>query len=258
LAVRLGRRSARLARVAELRSVKGRREQRRFGFEGATLLGEALRSGVAIEELYVTQAVYETASTVRDAERSGMPTFVVDDLSAAKISDVETPSGILAIAPMRLRKIDEMFARDGVLLVLADLNDPGNAGTLVRSADALGALGVLFGHLGVDPYHPKVVRAAMGALFRVDLALARPAEVKKAAAAGAFEVIGLATGGPALSQDPWPKRTALVVGHERQGLSAWADACGRQVRIPMPGPSDSLNAAVAGSIALYEATKRRS
>ncbi len=257
MATTLGRHSERLRHVRTLKTVKGRREQQRFAFEGPTLLDEALRSATELAELYVTQSAYDTSRHVRDLDAAGTPTFVVDERTAANLSDVDTPSGLLAVAPMRFRALGDLFDRDGVLLVLADLNDPGNAGTLLRSADAFGVPGVVFGRTGVDPYHPKVVRAAMGALFRLDLALGDPADVKAAALAGGFEVIGLATGADPLDAVTWPPRTALVIGQERRGLGPWAGPCDRFLSIRMPGQSESLNAAVAGSIGLYEAIRNR-
>ena len=253
----LGRRSGRLSRVRALKTVKGRREQCRFAFEGATLLEEARRSGVEIAELYVTHDAYEATAPVRELDLAGTPTFVVDDPTAAQLSDVETPSGIVAVAAMRFYSPGEMLERDGVLLVLADLNDPGNAGTLLRSADAFGALGVMFGRIGVDPYHPKVVRAAMGAIFRVRVGVGDPIHLETAAAAGRYDVIGLAASGPPLEGTSWPLRGVLVVGHERHGLGRWAGVCNRQAAIRMAGPSESLNAAIAGSIGLYEAARNR-
>ncbi len=257
MATRLGRHSERLSRIRALRTVKGRREQHRFAFEGAILLDEALRSGTEVEELYVTQTAYDSSAVVRDLDGAGTPTFVVDDRIAAGLSDVETPSGLLAVAPARFRALDDLFVRDGVVLVLADLNDPGNAGTLVRSADAFGALGVVFGRTGVDPYHPKVVRSAMGALFRLALALGDAGDLAPAARAGGFDVAGLATDAAPLEGASWPARSVLVVGHERHGLGSWATICDRLLSIRMTGPSESLNAAVAGSIGLYEAIRNR-
>jgi TrmH family RNA methyltransferase len=253
----LGRRSGRLSGVRALKAVKGRREQRRFAFEGATLLEEARRSGVEVAELYVTRGAYETTASVRELDLAGTPTFVIDDSTAAQLSDVETPSGILAVAATRFWSPNEMLERDGILLVLADLNDPGNAGTLLRSADAFAALGVVFGRMGVDPYHPKVVRAAMGAIFRVRVGLADPPDLQTAAAGGGYEVIGLTAGAPPLEGTAWPPRGVLVVGHERHGLGRWAGVCKRQAAIRMAGPSESLNAAIAGSIGLYEAARNR-
>ncbi len=161
----LGSRAERLARVRSLRTVKGRREARRFAFEGPTLLAEALACEFPIEELYATQAAYDASPRVRELEAAGTPTFLVGDAAAAGISDVTTPSGVVAVAPVRLLGIEELFRLGSPILVLADVNDPANAGTLLRSADAFGCAGVVFGTLGVDPYHPKVVRGSMGAVL---------------------------------------------------------------------------------------------
>ncbi|MGA8535414.1 MAG: RNA methyltransferase [Candidatus Tumulicola sp.] len=238
-----------------MKTAKGRRARRRFTFEGPTLLAEALRSGARIEELYVTQAAYDASVTLRDLDAAGIPTFVLDERTAAGISEVETPSGILAVSPVRLRSSREVMSGEGIVLVLADLNDPGNAGALLRSAEAFGARGVLFGLRGVEPYHPKLVRAAMGSHFRLDLGLSDPDDLKAAATAGGFSVVGLTIGGTPLDEMAWPTACALVVGHERHGLGAWAYACDRKAEISMAGPSESLNAAIAGSIALYEGSR---
>lgn len=253
----LGRRAARLTSVRALKSVKGRRESGRFSFEGATLLDEAVRAGVAIEALYVTADAYSATPLARELDQRGTPTFTLDRDAAASLSDVEAPSGILAVAPMSFAMLTGLLARGPMLLVLGDLNDPGNAGTLVRSAEAFGAGGVVFGRAAVDPYHPKVVRAAMGSLFRVGIAVAEPEELHEAATAAGTEIVGLAPGGEPLRGARWPARCALVVGHERRGLGPWAAVCARRLAIPMATPVESLNAAVAGSIALFEAACAR-
>jgi RNA methyltransferase, TrmH family len=257
LPVALGRRAPRITAVRALKTVKGRREQCRFAFEGATLLEEALGAGLPIEALYVTPRVYDESPAVRELDESGTPTFTIDDRAAAALSDVEAPSGIFAVAPMRRQAVPALFGRAGLVLVLADLNDPGNAGTLIRSAEAFGAAGVLFGSAGVDPYHPKVVRAAMGSLFRTAIGVGDAAGLEAAASALGVAVIGLAAGGSPIEPGAWPARCALVVGNERHGLGDWAAVCGRFVEVPMKGTVESLNAAVAGSIALYEAARKR-
>lgn len=257
MAVRLGARAERLGRVRALLTTKGRREQGRFAFEGATLLEEADRSGMPIEELFVTEAAFGASPLIRKLDTGGTPTYLIDQRSAARLSGVETPRGILAVSPIRLRPLVEVFAEtDGVVLVLGDLNDPANAGTLLRSADAFGALGVVFGRRGVDPYHPKVVRGAMGAIFRLPMAVGQPPELAAAAAANGFAILGLRAGGTDLAELHWPPRFALIVGHERRGLGDWEKPCERFLGIRMAGDSESLNAAVAGSIALYEATQK--
>ncbi len=142
----------------------------------------------------------------------------------------------------------------GIILVLADLNDPGNAGTLMRSAEAFGIDRVLFGARGAEPYHPKVVRAAMGAIFRQRIALATPLDLQPKL--GDWCAVGLAAAGEPLDGLEWPAKCLLVVGNERHGLGAWEALCAQFAAIRMSGRAESLNAAVAGSIALYEASRR--
>ena len=256
MAVQLGAHAEKIHAVRELLATKGRREQSRFAFEGPTLLEEASRSGVRIDEAYATDSVYANSASVRALEAAGTPVYLVDDRTMGKISDLETPTGLVMVTPIQLKPVNLVFADPGVVLVLADLNDPGNAGTLLRSAEAFGVTRVVFGRFGVDPYHPKVVRGAMGAIFRLNLSVCEPIELAAAAAAAGATAFGLTTGGEPLSAAVFGQRSALIVGHERRGLGLWESACSRQLLIPMRGATESLNAAVAGSIALYEASKR--
>jgi TrmH family RNA methyltransferase len=253
----LGVHSPRIAEVAELLTKRGRDERGAFAFEGATLLDEALRSNVTIRELFVTAAGYEATAAARELDASGVPTYLVEERSFAKLSDVETPTGVLAVADLQLVAPADLLSQPGVVLVLADLNDPGNVGTLLRSADAFGARGVIVGSLGVDPYHPKVVRGAMGAIFRLKLAVGQPDDVGPAASAAGATVVGLAAGTEGLEALEGVEKLALVVGHERHGLGRWEPLCARRAGIPMPGQAESLNAAVAGSIALFAWSRQR-
>jgi RNA methyltransferase, TrmH family len=255
VATRLGSHAQRLVKARALRSVKGRSEQKRFAFEGPTLLDEARASGLAVEELFSTQAAYEATPLVREYDASGTPTFIVTTQALAAISDLATPSGIVAVAPIRLSGLEKLLSLGSPILVLADIGDPANAGTLLRSADAFGCPGVVFGRLGVGPYNPKVVRGAMGAIFRLAVSVAEPAELQAAAAAAGFTVLGLAAHGEPLAGERWDRAAALVVGHERHGLGRWAPLCRRILAIPMAPSAESLTAAVAGSIALYEAAR---
>ncbi len=255
MAVRLGIHAERLTAIRALLTPKGRRQTGRFAFEGPTLLAEAHQSGTHIEEVYATQVAYDAEPLVRELDELGVPTFIVHARSATKISDLESPSGIVGIASLAIADLSQLFSSDGIVLALADLNDPGNVGTLVRSAWAFGARGVVVGRLGADPYHPKAVRAAMGALFRIPVALADPNELAKAAHAGRYALVGLAADGSALSQWNRPPRCVVVVGQERGGLGHWEAVCGQRLAIPMQPSAESLNAAVAGSIVLYEAQK---
>jgi len=232
---------------------KGRQEHGRFLIEGPTLLAEAVESGAQIEALFIIDGLRNTLSIVGELEARSIPVHAINGAAAVKLSDVETPTGIIAVCVARTINVEEFFSPEGLVLILADLGDPGNAGTLLRSADAFGVSRVLFGSAGVEPFHPKVVRSSMGALFRATIAVASPEEVR--AAAERWQFAGLSGDGEPLGGWKPPPRAALVVGQERHGLGAWAGLCHEHLAIPMPGGADSLNAGVAGSIGLYEITR---
>jgi RNA methyltransferase, TrmH family len=252
----LGAHNQRIAFARELLSKRGRREHRRFTFEGATLLDEAIDANVQIDALYVTASVFDASKPVQRLEAAGVPVYLIDDRNMRRISDVETPPGLLAVAPIRLAPASALFGEAGTVLALADIGDPGNAGTLVRTAEAFGISRVLFGTGGVEPYLPKVVRSAMGAIFRQRIALGRPEDLPGTLVG--WQVTGLDPSGSALQRLDWGDRELLVVGSERRGLGHWSALCTRLAGIPMPGHAESLNASAAGSIAMYEAVGRRS
>lgn len=251
---RLGDSSRRLVAARALLSAKGQRAQHRFIFEGATLLSEARASGVAVDEVFATQTAYEQTPLLHAIDAAGVPVWIVSVKASRRLSDVETPTGIAAVAEKRLAELEAIMAAAGPVLVAAGLSDPGNAGTLLRAAEAFGAGGVVFGAGGVHPYHPKVVRAAMGAIFRLRVALSTPQEVVQAAHAAGRSVAGLEAGA-ADEVRALPMRPVIVVGQERRGLGPWDGVCDARFRIAMQGPAESLNAAVAGAIALYEASR---
>jgi TrmH family RNA methyltransferase len=250
----LGAHNARLDRVRALRTKKGRREQGRFPIEGATLLDEAARSGIAIEELYGTPAALEASAAAAALESRGIPVYRIDDRAMGRLSDLETSPGLLAVAAVSLRPVADLFSSAGLVLTLAGVSDPGNAGTLLRAAEAFGASGVVFDPGAVEPHAPKVVRAAMGSLFRLRLAVASAQET--AEAARGWEITGLDLGGERIDGLAWATRSLLVVGQERHGLGDWKQSCTRLAAIPTMGKVESLNASVAGGIALYQAGKR--
>jgi RNA methyltransferase, TrmH family len=142
------------------------------------------------------------------------------------------------------------------VLLLAGIGDPGNAGTLVRSAEAFGAAGVLFGRGGVDPFAPKVVRAAMGSLFRLPVAGVSADDLLAAAAAAGRPIIAAGLDGEPLRGADLPPNPVLAVGNERHGVGAFLPRWDRAVRIEQAGATESLNAAVAGSILLYALSQK--
>jgi TrmH family RNA methyltransferase len=162
---------------------------------------------------------------------------------------------VLTVFDLPARTAADVLARPGTVLLLAGVNDPGNAGTLVRSAEAFGAAGVLFGRGGADPYGSKVVRAAMGSLFRLPVASVEPDEIVAAAASTGRPLIAADLEGEELGVVGIPPNAIVAIGNERRGVRDWLPRWDRAIRIPQRGAAESLNAAVAGSIVLYEAAR---
>lgn len=244
----------RIARVRELRTARGRREAGAFVAEGPTLLEEAERSGLLPRELYATPEALDGFPAGR-WEAAGVPVFAVAERTFARLTELETPRGLLAVLPIPPRRAAEVLARPGVVLLLAGVGDPGNAGTLIRSAEAFGAAGVLAGRGGADPYGAKVVRAAMGSLFRVPVAPVDPDEIVALARASGRPLVATDLDGDELAVAGIPRDAIVAVGNERRGVRDWLPRWDRAVRIPQRGPAESLNAAVAGSIVLYESAR---
>ena len=243
--------SPRIAAARELLTARGRRAAGLFGAEGPTLLAEAERAGLTPREVYATESALAQLDAGR-YEAAGTPVYQLTDRAFARLSDLETPTGLLGIFVLPGRSAGDVLAGAGPILLLAGVSDPGNAGTLVRSAEAFGAGGVLFGRGGVDPYAPKVVRGAMGSLFRVPVAIVGPDEIEAAAKASGRPIVATDTEGDDLRTVTLPRNAIVAIGNERRGVRDWLPHWDGAVRIPQPGMAESLNAAVAGSIVLYE------
>jgi RNA methyltransferase, TrmH family len=249
----------RIERTRELRTASVRRERGRFIIEGPTLLEEARRSGIVFEEVFGTDDALRTnAPLVAALETGGAPAYAIAERALARISDVETPTGILAVAVLPDSDLAAILDRPGVVLLLAGINDPGNAGTLLRSAEAFGAAGVLFGRGGADPWSPKVVRSAMGSIFRLPVAAVTAEAVGAAAAAAGRPIVAATLEGEPLAEAVLPANAIVAIGNERHGVAGFLSRWDREVRIEQASATESLNAAVAGSIILYALSLRRS
>ena len=214
------------------------------------MVEEALGSGRTLEALYVTTGGFENLGPLAAAQINA-PVYLIPDRAMARLSDLETPPGILAVLRLEIEPIEALLARDRPLLLLAEISDPGNAGTLLRSAEIFGLGGVIFGSGGVEPHNPKVVRASMGAIFRLPLAEASAVEVSEGARSFGYALVAGGPGGVALDRFPFERRSIVAIGNERRGVAAWLPAWDSVVTIPQRGEGESLNAAVAGGIIMY-------
>jgi TrmH family RNA methyltransferase len=253
------------ASVQRLRRLSGRRSARHeegaFVIDGPVLLREALAAGVYVEEMFATAEA--DAGVVAAAEADGVPIREVTQEVLARAVDTVTPNGLAAIARRVEVSVDDALVAGTagpLMLVLLDVSDPGNAGTLLRAAEASGASAVLFCGTSVDPSNAKCVRASAGALFHVPVAIGGDVvEVLDELRHGGVRTVGTAVdGGVPYDAVDLTGPVALVLGSEAHGLPAPVLALvDHRVSIPMAGRSESLNVAMAGSVLCFEALRQR-
>ena len=219
---------------------------------------DALASEVEVREVFLAEGLQDDSLEEALAARALSPLVVGDEVIGA-LSETVTPQGVVAVVADPSVGLEALAAAD-LCLVLADVRDPGNAGTLVRTAAAAGAGAVVFPTGTVDPLHPKVVRSAAGALFRVPLVRGRDLEdVAAALRSAGTTLLGAAAGARhTMYEADLTRPTAFVLGNESWGLPPPADAfVDARVSIPMPGPVESLNVSIAGAVLLFEAVRQR-
>lgn len=218
------------------------------------MLAEALRSGVALESLFVTPAGRVELQSLPVSPE--VPVYEVPERAMARLSDVESPPGIVGVVAQRIVPLPAALKKGYPVVLLAGVADPGNAGTLLRSAEIFGFAAAIFGTDGVEPFNPKVVRASMGAIFRLDLCCAAPAEVVSAAAEAGYTIVATSRAGTPLPSFSFVERSLIAVGNERHGVASWLPRWDQEVSIPHVGTGESLNAAAAGSILFYAFSQR--
>jgi TrmH family RNA methyltransferase len=252
-----------MQRVRALLEKRRHREaEQAFVVEGVRLVEEALASGLLPElALYTSSLSARGLAALRTFQQRGVETVEVAPHLMETLAGTETPQGLLAVFPIPRPTLPRPL---DFVLIADTIRDPGNLGTLLRSAAAAGAQAVLLSPGTADAYAPKVLRAGMGAHFRLP-ALALDWEGIRAACKhppGAARPLRIFLAEAAQGADLWDQDLrqplALVVGSEAEGPSPEAAALADQpIRIPMPGQSESLNAGVAGSILLFEVVRQR-
>lgn len=242
----------RVKAVAALQRKKGREEQDRYLVEGPNAVGEALVDGV-VDEVFVTPDV---ADLYLDVEPQ---VTVVAEHVMERISDARSPQGVVAVA-RRTRATLADVVGSGFLVVLHEVADPGNAGTIIRTADAAGATGVVLTTGSVDPWNPKAVRATAGSLTHLPIVVdVTTEEVIEACRAVGQRVIGLDAGGHVDVDDPdaTAPPVALVFGAEAHGLpDAILDRLDLVVSVPRFGRAESLNLAAAVAVTTFAVARR--
>ena len=245
----------RVKKVAMLcSSAKRRREEGLFVLEGSRLCSEALREDIAVKELLFTDDARNNHPDLIEALSSKAEFYSeVSKEVFVKMSDTDSPQGILLTVSLREKC---SLVEKGRWIAFERISDPANLGAAARTAEALGFGGILLSRTGVDPYSPKSLRASMGALLRLPVVVAPDFnEEIKALKEKGFTVTGTVVDSDALkiNQISFSENEITVIGNEANGLSdQMKDICDRLVTIPMAGRAESLNAAAAAAIVMWE------
>ncbi len=241
---------------------KHRRREGAFVVEGIQPVWQAVEAGAELEVIVVAPALLgdsPAAEMVARQEAAGIRVARVTSDLFARVSARDGPSGLAAIVRARLPGLATLrVTPDSVFAALHEIGNPGNLGTIIRTANAAGAAGVVLVGPATDPFDPVAVKASMGALFAVPVAHAANAAEFFAWAAGSGVTVVTTSAKAEVSfwEARYPRPLALLLGAEGTGLPADVLAAGDlQVRIPMTGTAESLNLAVAASLLLYEARK---
>ena len=238
----VSRQNPQIKQIAKLKLQKERIQQKKFIAEGYRTCKTIIDSDIELLELYTTQAMLEKAKEIAPEGKI----IIVAEPVMEKLSAAKAPSGLLGVFEIPKAPAMENI---GSGIVLANMANPGNMGTLVRSCAAMGLKSVVCVE-GTDPWAPKVVQASAGTIANIDLfelswedLLKKDPHVK---------LIALIVQGGKKPQEINFKNTLLVIGNEAHGIpEQWIADCDEKLTIPMPGKTESLNAAVAGSIAMY-------
>ena len=249
--------------VTTIRNLHQRKGRRRRGLtvaEGVRLVQEALSAGIPLHGVLVSASFGATdrgAALLGDIAGRAVPLEEVPDQTFRELADTDTPQGVLAVVEVPAWTLaDVKPGPRAPVLVLDAVQDPGNVGTLLRTAFALGAAGAVLLRGSADLTNPKVIRSAMGASFRLPAATVEAAEFVAWCRHGEVEVWASAADGTPLTRSALPERLALVVGNEGAGVrSELRELAVRQVAIPLARGAESLNVAVAAGILLYEAVR---
>lgn len=251
--------NATIKAVRKLKEKKNRNESKLYLVEGFRLLEEAFKSGKRVEQVFYVPGKSEDfdryiAPYLRTEEIYSVPEPILKELTSTI-----HPQGVVGVVSMDTvagPKAEEL-EKNPLFLYLDGLQDPGNLGTIIRSAHAAGAGGILLGRNTVDPYSDKVIRSSMGSIFYVPLYQEAETELEKLLSSGYKLAVTSLDAERTIYEENLTQNLVLVIGNEGNGVSQELQEKAQVLlKIPMPGGAESLNAAVAASIILFEQVRQ--
>ncbi len=242
-----------IKRLRGLAQKKVRIKENLFLIEGLKIVEEALSSGISIDTIAVSDSFISSSSESITKYEDLCRDFIAmpDDIFTG-ISTHTSPQGILAAVQIKEGTLENLIKNQNPIVILDGISDPGNLGTIIRTADAFGFRGILLTGGSVDVYNPKTVQATMGSVLRVEHSYISYEDVHLLKSAG-YTVYGFDLNGSDLSEKfIFDKKCVLIVGSESKGISDYLKTVSDTlIKIPMIGQTESLNAAVAAGIAMF-------
>ena len=249
-----------------LKKARTRREEGLFVAEGIKMFGEAPKD--RLQKVYAAASFAEKEEfqkilKEKGLENPGDKVEIVDDKVFKSLSDTVTPQGVLCLISMKDWSLEEILegVENPLLMILEDLQDPGNLGTIIRTGEGAGITGVILSRTSVDVFNPQVIRSTMGSVYRVPVLYVDSIEKEVLSVLKTHGITTYAAhlkGKNNYDQEDYGKGTAFFIGNEGNGLTDSLTACADTlIKIPMEGQVESLNAAMASGILMYEAARQR-
>ncbi len=242
------------------KKAKARVDQGIFVIEGIKMFEESRDSGHLIKA-YVSNSFYEDKIATNPNYFDGIPYEIVLDHVLNEAAETKTPQGIMATVKMPSYTMDDMINNNATnLVLLEDIRDPGNLGTIIRTAEGAGVTGIILSKTSVDIYNPKVIRSTMGAIYRMPFVYAQDfLETLQVLKENGITIYAAHLKGVQFYDEvEYEDKCAIMIGNEANGLSDESAAlASKYIKIPMCGQVESLNAAVASAILMYEIYSQR-
>ena len=244
--------------TALLKKSKERKEQGAFVVEGRKMFEEICQEKSRVIKAYFSESYFR--EQYPDGTAPEIPYEIVADSVFDSMAETVTPQGVLAIVKMPQYSLEEMIENAGTLVLLENLRDPGNLGTIIRTAEAAGVSGVILSKESVDIYNPKVIRSTMGAVYRVPFLYVEDfyGLLKELDSRNIRLLAAHLKGTKTFDKADYSGKTGILIGNEANGLSEKASELAEEkVLIPMAGSVESLNAAVAAALLMYESFRKQ-